>query len=117
MGDASGLSQREVAEKLGMHTSQLVGIVDEMESLDLVVREANAEDRRTYSLRITPKGRERLAEVVAISRQHNEAFCAGLNQDERGTLVSLLQRIAEQQGLVLVGHPGLRSSGGHARSE
>ena len=112
MGDASGLSQRELAEKLGMHTSRLVAIVDEMESLGLVVREANAGDRRTHSLQITPKGRERLARVIAVSRQHNEAFCAALNQDERGTLVALLRRIAEQQGLALVGHPSLNSSSG-----
>jgi DNA-binding MarR family transcriptional regulator len=114
MGDASGHSQRELAEKLGMHTSRLVAIVDEMESLGLVLREANAEDRRTYSLQITPKGREMLAKVVAIARQHNESFCAALNQDERETLVAFLQRIAEQQGLTLVGRPGSISSSGQA---
>jgi DNA-binding MarR family transcriptional regulator len=105
MADASGLSQREVADKLGMHTSQLVAIVDEMESLGLVVREANAGDRRTYALHITPKGKEMLAKILAISRQHNEALLAALNDDERGTLADLLGRIAEQQGVALLGRP------------
>jgi DNA-binding MarR family transcriptional regulator len=105
MGDASGLSQREAADKLGMHTSQLVAIVDEMESLGLVTREANAGDRRTYALHITPKGKEVLTKVVAVSRQHNEALFAALNDDERGTLADLLGRIAEEQGVTLVGRP------------
>ena len=55
---SSGLSQRELAIRFGMHASRLVGIVDEMESLGLVVREGNADDRRTYSLQITPRGRK-----------------------------------------------------------
>ena len=37
---SSGFSQRELAIRLGMHASRLVGIVDEMESLGLVVRDA-----------------------------------------------------------------------------
>jgi DNA-binding MarR family transcriptional regulator len=105
MGDASGLSQREVADKLGMYTSQLVAIVDEMESLGLVTREANAGDRRTYALHITPKGKEVLTKVVAVSRQHNEALFAALTDDERTTLADLLGRVAEQQGVALLGRP------------
>src|ERR1700743_1663288 len=103
MGDASGLSQREVADKLGIHTSQLVAIVDEMESLGLVVRAANAGDRRPYSLHLTPKGKEMLSKILALSRQHNEALFAALNDDERGTLADLLGRIAEKQGVALIG--------------
>src|ERR1700689_1112172 len=53
---SSGLSQRELAAQLGMHASRLVAVVDEMESLGLVKRESNSEDRRSYSLQITPKG-------------------------------------------------------------
>ena len=103
---SSGLSQRELAIRLGMHASRLVGIVDEMESLGLVVREGNADDRRTYSLQITPKGREILAEIGKIGRAHNNAICAALSAEEQEVLVSLLQRIADQQGLTRGVHPG-----------
>jgi DNA-binding MarR family transcriptional regulator len=89
-----------------MHASRLVGVVDEMESLGLVVREANTGDRRTYSLQLTPKGRETLQEIAKVSRQHNDALCAALNPEEKETLVALLQRIANQQGLAPGVHPG-----------
>ena len=46
-----GISQRELATTLGMHASRLVAVLDEMESLGLLIREANAEDRRTYCFR------------------------------------------------------------------
>src|SRR5580698_6722735 len=58
LSQTSGMSQRALAEALGMHASRLVGVVDEMESLGLIVRQGNAEDRRTYSLQVTPQGRE-----------------------------------------------------------
>jgi DNA-binding MarR family transcriptional regulator len=106
-----GISQRELATTLGMHASRLVAVLDEMESLGLLVREANAEDRRTYSLQVTPKGRETMEQIAAISQQHNEALCAALNEEERAVLVGLLQRIADQQGLLRGVHPGFSTLG------
>jgi DNA-binding MarR family transcriptional regulator len=106
LGNSSGISQRELAARLGMHASRLVGVVDEMESLGLVVREANTDDRRTYSLQLTPKGRETMQEIAKVSRQHNDALCAALNAQEKEILVGLLQRIADQQGLTPGVHPG-----------
>jgi DNA-binding MarR family transcriptional regulator len=106
LAQSSGISQRELAAQLGMHASRLVGVVDEMESLGLIVREGNTDDRRTYSLQITPKGRETLKEIGKISYQHNETLLAALTPDERQTLATLLQRIADQQGLTRGVHPG-----------
>jgi len=122
LAQESELSQREFATRLGMHASRLVGIVDEMESLGLVAREGNADDRRTYSLQITPKGRETLAEIGKIAWQHNESLCAALNEEERETLVNLLQRIADREGLTPGVHPGFNRLGekgptGGARDE
>jgi DNA-binding MarR family transcriptional regulator len=112
LAQLSGISQRELAAQLGMHASRLVGVVDEMESLGLVVREGNTDDRRTYSLQITPKGRETLKEIGKISQQHNEALSAALSDEERETLATLLQRIADQQGLTRGVHPGYSRLGG-----
>jgi len=106
-----GISQRELATALGMHTSRLVAVLDEMESLGLLIREAKAEDRRTYSLQVTAKGRETMEQIAAISQQHNEALCAALNEEERSVLVGLLQRIADQQGLLRGVHPGFSTLG------
>ena len=106
-----GISQRELATALGMHASRLVAVLDEMETLGLLTREANAEDRRTYSLQVTAKGRETMEQIAAISQQHNEALCAALNEEERAVLVGLLQRIADQQGLLRGVHPGFSTLG------
>ena len=111
LAHSSGVSQRELADNLGMHASRLVAVVDELESLGLVVREGNTDDRRTYSLQITPQGRETLKEIAKVSQQHNESLCAALSPDEREVLAGLLQRIADQQGLIRGVHPGFSRLG------
>jgi DNA-binding MarR family transcriptional regulator len=111
LAHSSGLNQRELANQLGMHASRLVGVVDEMELLGLVVREGNTDDRRSYSLQITLKGRTTLEEIAKISRQHNDALCIALNPEEKEVLAALLQRIADQQGLSRGVHPGFSRLG------
>ena len=111
LAHSSGVSQRELADNLGMHASRLVAVVDELESLGLVVREGNTDDRRTYSLQITPQGRETLKEIAKVSQLHNESLCAALSPDEREVLAGLLQRIADQQGLIRGVHPGFSRLG------
>jgi DNA-binding MarR family transcriptional regulator len=106
LAQSSGMSQKDLADRLGMHASRLVGVVDELESLGLVVRTANADDRRSYALQLTPAGREKLAELGRIGREHNEALCAALSVEEREELARLLQKIADAQGLSRGVHPG-----------
>jgi DNA-binding MarR family transcriptional regulator len=112
LSNAPAISQRELASSLGMHASRLVGVMDEMESLGLVVREDNPEDRRIYSLRITSHGREALAEISKVAMKHNDAICAALTEEERTVLAQLLQRIADQQQLLPGVHPGFSSLAG-----
>lgn len=99
-------SQRQLATTLNMHASRLVAILDELETLGLLAREANETDRRTYTVRITDKGRETLAAIGEIGREHNQALCSSLNLEERRQLAQLLQRIADEQGLTRGIHPG-----------
>jgi DNA-binding MarR family transcriptional regulator len=108
---SGGLSQRDLAERLGIHPSRLVALLDEMETAGLLVREANAGDRRLYSLQLTTAGRERMAELGRVAQQHNEALCNALTVEDRAQLESLLNKIAQQQGLTPGVHPGYGSMG------
>jgi len=112
IGRQSGLSQQALANLLGMFPSRLVLMLDELERSGLIERRANAGDRRTYSLYLTASGTKALHAIGRIARQHDEALCAALNEDERETLARLLSRIAEEQKLKPGVHPGYRRLGG-----
>ena len=116
LAGASGLNQRELGARLGIHPSRLVAIVDEMEALGLVKREAHSDDRRQYALVLTAQGREALREIGTVGRRHNEMLLRSLSEEERGILVGLLQKIASDQGLMPGVHPGY-SGLGRGRAE
>lgn len=103
-----GISQQQLAETLGMHASRLVAIIDVLESRKLLARTQNPEDRRLYSLHLTSRGTETLAEIGNIARTHNELMCSGLKAAEVDQLAALLQKIAAAQGLTPKVHPGYK---------
>jgi DNA-binding MarR family transcriptional regulator len=103
-----GISQQNLARALDMHASRLVSVIDGLEKRGLVVREPNPDDRRLYSLRLTPSGSEMLREIGLVARSHNELMTSGLDAAERAQLAALLQRIAEKHGLTPGVHPGYK---------
>jgi len=85
--------------------------VDDLESRGLVRRQEKPEDRRSYALHLTDKGRSALMQAGQIGREHNEALCAGLSREERETLASLLVRVADHAGLKPGVHPAYQRMG------
>jgi DNA-binding MarR family transcriptional regulator len=108
LSHAPGISQQELASRLGMHASRLVGVIDALEKRELVRREPSATDRRTYNLQLTDAGFEALGAIGRVARAHNESICSSLSQKERDQLATLLKNIAAQQGLSQGVHPGYR---------
>ena len=106
-----GLSQQEVAGRLGMHASRLVAIIDAMEQRGLVERRQNPDDRRLYSLELTAAGREALAAIGSVARAHDDAICSPLTAEERTQLAAMLQKLAANLALAPGVHPGFRRMG------
>jgi DNA-binding MarR family transcriptional regulator len=106
-----GLSQQALGGILGVLPSRLVILVDELEKRGLVERRDTPDDRRSYALHLTAKGRGALESIGRIAGEHDAAICAGLSDREREQLASLLTRIAEEQGLTPGVHPGFKRLG------
>lgn len=58
----------------------------------------------TLHLRVT--GKAALDLIDELAKQHQNALCAALNEDERILLADLLFRVAQDQGLEAGVHPG-----------
>ncbi len=105
------ISQQALAVALGTVPSRLVGLLDELESQGLVERRPHETDRRSYALHLTEKGKSTLASISRIAREHREDLLAALSVEEQRDLALLLQRVAEQQGLIQNVHPGFAKIG------
>src|SRR5215469_3140813 len=55
-----GISQQDLASRLRMHASQLVGVLDDLGERGLVQRQPSTRDRRVYELHLTVKGEQAL---------------------------------------------------------
>jgi DNA-binding MarR family transcriptional regulator len=109
LASVPGLSQQDLANRLGMLPSRLVVLVDDLEARGLVRRVRDDADRRRNSLQLTDDGRAMFAKIGKHGREHEAAICAALSERERDQLVRLLGRIADEQGLTPGVHPGYRT--------
>lgn len=108
LGRSPAISQQELAKRLDMHASRLVGVIDALEKRGLVTREPNANDRRLYALRLTDAGAEALSAIGNVARAHNERICSELTEAERAQLGGVLEKIAGHLGLTPGVHPGYK---------
>lgn len=109
---SEGQSQQSLSIALGIHRSAVVALVDDLEQRGLVVRRRDPSDRRAYTLYLTPRGRELLADLEHIAEEHEAELLSTLDASEGAQLISLLQRVAESQGLAAGVHPNLDPAAG-----
>lgn len=104
-----GQSQQAIAHELGTPPSRLVALVDGLEQRGLIERRRNPDDRRHHALYLTDAGVRFMRQLAVIGKEHEDAMCAGLDAAERAQLLGLLRRIAAEQGLTPMVHPGYRT--------
>jgi DNA-binding MarR family transcriptional regulator len=93
LADLGTMPQHELADRLGLNRSHLVGYLDEVEERRLVSRGRDAADRRRQVVSLTAAGKE-LTERLAELARHSQRELLGLLSDrEYATLVALLRRI------------------------
>ena len=102
-----GRSQQSMGQRMQLPPSRMVALVDELEDRGLIERRAHPSDRRVRALYLTDDGRKVLDDVMRVSAEHETALTKALTKDDRRTLIELLGRIVDEQGLVAGVHPGV----------
>jgi DNA-binding MarR family transcriptional regulator len=92
---AGPVSQRDVSERMGIDPSDVVDLVDRLETAGYLRRRRDERDRRRYALEVTPAGREAIERFVRIARAVDETVLAVLEPEQRETLRALLQRVVD----------------------
>jgi DNA-binding MarR family transcriptional regulator len=86
-------SQREVAERTGIDASDVVDLVDRLETAGFVRRQRDERDRRRYALELTPAGQDAIDRFAEVAQAVDESVLSVLQPDERDQLRALIERV------------------------
>jgi DNA-binding MarR family transcriptional regulator len=90
--DHGGATQQALAATLGIDRTNLVGLLNELESTGLIVRRRTDEDRRRHVVELTDAGTAKLRDAeCALTVAEDEVFSA-LDAEQREMLYRLLQQ-------------------------
>ena len=89
-----GPSQRELAEFLSLDPSQIVALVDSLETRRLLKRAPDPRDRRSKIISATAEGHRLYVRASAVVQQADDISLRALSAEDRKQLRTLLGRIA-----------------------
>jgi DNA-binding MarR family transcriptional regulator len=87
------IDQRTLGVSLSIDTSTLADVCRRLADKGLLERRRDANDARRYVLRVTPSATTLLKRTVPAVDAVGDALLANLSDDERATLINLLQRV------------------------
>jgi DNA-binding MarR family transcriptional regulator len=104
----AGISQRDLADRIGAAPSRIVVLVDSLQDKGLVTRSRSATDRRHHELRLTAAGAAMMKRLRRVAEAHERSLLEPLSERERDQLTRLLAKLAAGHGLEQEAHPGYR---------
>jgi DNA-binding MarR family transcriptional regulator len=95
LGSGKALSQQALGARHRIDRTTIVDLIDDLQARDLVSRLENPQDRRSYLIHLTPKGKRTLTKAVRVAQKVQEEFLTPLAAGEWETLQALLTKLIE----------------------
>jgi DNA-binding MarR family transcriptional regulator len=86
-----GLSQSDLADRLGIERARLVRVLDKLERRGLTQRLASPTDRRSHALRLTREGQKILKRAAMLAALHEAKLIEKLGPEQRKSMLTLLK--------------------------
>ena len=88
-----GITSRQLCTSLGMLPPNLVGMINNFEKRDLVLRKPHPRDGRAMGLHLTPAGQKLMRDAERTASELERDVASRLTAAESRTLIRLLQKI------------------------
>jgi MarR family transcriptional regulator, organic hydroperoxide resistance regulator len=99
--EEDGITQVELSERVGIERATVTAVVDTLESLGIVVREAHPSDRRKTNVFLTAKGRRMRKDVLDAVGVANRIALKGISAAEferfRKTLATMIANVEDHE--------------------
>ncbi len=97
IGANPGLSQAELADRLGIERARLVHMLDHLQSRGLTERLPSPTDRRTHALQLTTEGQKLLKRAKALAARHEARLTEKIGEDARAHVLELLRAFTTEK--------------------
>ncbi|MDN0198452.1 MarR family transcriptional regulator [Streptomyces sp. S.PNR 29] len=96
--DLAPVAQADLGRGVRLDPKDLVGILNDLQSAGLVVREPDPKDRRKNAVSLTEEGALLLKRCEKAARKANDELLAPLTAAEREAFLGMLRRISGTEG-------------------
>lgn len=83
LGCKGGLSQKQLAQEIGITPPSMTVALRKMEESGFILREPDDEDQRVIRIRLSEKGRQYVDEIKSILEEMEELLYEGISPEER----------------------------------
>lgn len=91
-----GMTQKELAARLGVEAPTLVGLLDRLARDGLVERHESARDRRSKRVCLSPKASAILQQINQVTAQLRQELLAGVAPEDLQVCMRVLQSIRDR---------------------
>ncbi len=89
------VSQQDLSARLVVHKSNVVGLLDRLESSGLLSRKSDARDRRLNQIVLTPKGKKLVERVEGAYFDEIDRLMSALSAEETRAAIAALDQLRE----------------------
>jgi DNA-binding MarR family transcriptional regulator len=93
--ESGPLTQIDLASALSIDRTAMVYLLDDLEGQGLVERVRNPDDRRSFLVRLTPRGERTQRKAAGELAEQTKVLLEPLDASERRLLIELLTRVAD----------------------
>ena len=88
-----GTTVSKAASLLGLKSTSLSRMLNQLEKTGLIYRELNPGDKRSVKIYLTPLGKEKRHMARAVVKQFNNYLNAHINDSDKQYLIEMLEKI------------------------
>jgi len=92
----NGMTMTELSRQLMVSNGNVTGIIDRLVAEKLVLRQAPASDRRSYIVRLTPKGASQFSAIAKAHESWIDEFLVEIDATEAESIIEQLDELVRR---------------------
>ncbi|MGD0277209.1 MAG: MarR family transcriptional regulator [Syntrophales bacterium] len=100
LNDEDQVTSSELGRRTDLDSATLTGILDRLETAQLIERKGNPDDRRSIKIHLTKRGKALADKAIRLIVEANREFLKMLTENEKGELRTLIRKIRNQASQV-----------------